>query len=184
MNDLRHVPAGQVPVSCDSGPRVASESSLHDVLKEIAADAKARRNERREAALRAQAERETKSDERRMPKPQAGRPALSQEQRKAERALFRHGCDWLALHHLCSKMRCRKAQRCRGDAVACLRAAIPLVPESARQFVREMIEGQEWGLSFEEAMEKAEELQDGWASWIAGLEAASKARGKAASGEA
>jgi hypothetical protein len=103
-------------------------------------------------------------------------PQVSHEQRTAERAMWRHACDWLELHHLCANTRCHRAGRCRGEPIACLRARIPQVPEAARQFVRRMIEGQELCLPFEEAFEDAGELQDGWSAWIAGLEAAAKAR--------
>lgn len=117
-------------------------------------------------------------EEKAAPKPQPAMPVLSHEQSVAQRAVFRHACDWFELHHLCANANCRKARGCRGEPMACLRAAIPQVPESARQFVRGMIEGQEVGLDFEEAFEDAEEFQDGWAAWIAGLQAAGKAKAK------
>jgi hypothetical protein len=116
--------------------------------------------------------REEKAD----PKPQSALPVLSHEQRVAQRAVFRHACDWLDLHHLCANARCRKAKSCRGEPMACLRVGVAQAPESARTFVRLMIEGKELGLSFEEAMDDAEEFQDGWAAWIAGLKAAQAAK--------
>ena len=108
--------------------------------------------------------------------PNLSQPSLSHAQRSAERAAWRHACDWLELHHLCANARCRRAGRCHGEPMACFRAAVPLVPEAARQFVRRMIEGQELGLDFEEAFEGAADFHDGWFAWIAGLQAAADRR--------
>jgi hypothetical protein len=194
---IRHLPAGRVPLFRASEPRSAPTGQTEEELVTIGAELRARRREeQREAALRAEADAGAQQEiapegvtppspaaapascqqEVSTVKPQTNRPVLSHEQRCAERALFRCACNWLELHHLCANARCRKSGSCRGEAVACLRAAIPLVPESARQFVRGMIEGKELDLDFEEAFEDAGEFQDGWSAWIAGLQAAARRR--------
>jgi hypothetical protein len=198
MNDrLSHIPIGIAPPFRDRAPHSAPSGDT-EYIKSAAELHARRREQERLAALRAEADakaqdaiaseavtkppaaaslrRQTGSTA----KPQGNRPSLSPEQRAAERALFRHGCGWLQLHLMCAKSSCRKSGGCRGEPVACFRAAMPHVPETARQFVRAMLEGQELGLSFEEAMEDAEDLQAGWEGWIAGLEAAAKARVKKA----
>jgi hypothetical protein len=175
---IRHLQRKNEPLGGISAPRPAQGETGEDWDK-VLAEGRAKRARRQEKEREATPAGKSASIDRSEPAPavrrEPGPPALSHEQSVAQRALFRHACDWLELHHLCSNTDCNRAKRCRGEAVACLRAAIPHVPESARQFVRSMIEGQELGLSFEEAFEDAEELADGWEAWIAGLQAASKA---------
>ncbi len=92
----------------------------------------------------------------------------------AERAIWRHGCNWLELFRLCRRSRCRHAGQCRGEPTACLRAGVQHAPDSVRQFVIGMIKGQELGLSFDEAFEDAADYQDAYFAWVAGLEAAQR----------
>jgi len=96
---------------------------------------------------------------------------LTPEQHRAERMAWRHACNWLQLHHLCGHWRCRRAGRCRGEPTSCLRAAIPRVPRSARDFVLRMMKAQELGLPFEEAFEDAADYFDGYEAWVTGLAA-------------
>ena len=172
---IRHLPASRIPLFRDNGPRPDPAGEADYIKSAAALHAQLRERDRAEADAAAPPHQQKSS----AATPQANRPVMSHEQREAERALFRHAGNWLELHHLCRNKRCRRAGECRGEPVACFRAAMPKVPEAARQFVRAMIEGQELGLSFEEAMEDAEELQVGWAAWIAGLEAAAAARVRA-----
>jgi hypothetical protein len=90
----------------------------------------------------------------------------------AERACWRHACDWLELFRICWQARCRHAARCRGEPMACLRAGVQHAPEPAREFVRRMMQAQELGLPFDEAFEDAADCHDGYFSWLAGLAAA------------
>lgn len=198
MSDfLRNLPGAVAPIFRDSG-RAAPPERVEFIKS--AADLHARRREEeRQAALRAEAEAGAQQDialeevpppsptaapsSRQQDVPNVKRepepPALSYEQHSAQRAVFRHACNWLQLHHLCGNPHCRRAKNCRGNPMNCMRAAVPHVPESARQFVRGMIEGKELDLDFEEAFEDAEEFQESWAGWIAGLQAAAKAGNKA-----
>jgi len=89
----------------------------------------------------------------------------------AERAAWRHACDWLELHRLCRHRRCRHAGRCRGEPVSCLHAGVPRVPRSARYFVTSMMRAQDLGLPFEEAFENAADYFDSYEAWVIGLEA-------------
>jgi hypothetical protein len=84
----------------------------------------------------------------------------------------RHACNWFGLFHLCARTRCRKARGCRGNPVSCLREGAPRAPAAVRALVRHMLESQDRGLSFDEAMD---ELADGqfvaYECWIAGIQA-------------
>jgi len=104
------------------------------------------------------------------PEPQPA-AILTPEQHRAERAAWRHACNWFQLHHLCDHGRCRRAGRCRGDPMACLRAGVPRVPQSARDFVSSMMKAQDLGLPFEEAFEDAADCFEGYEAWSAGLAA-------------
>ena len=96
---------------------------------------------------------------------------LTPEQHRAERMAWRHGCDWLQLHRICRHNRCRRAGHCRSNPVTCLRAGVPRVPRSARDFVLRMMKAQELDLPFEDAFEDATDYFDGWEAWVAGLAA-------------
>jgi len=102
---------------------------------------------------------------------------LSGKQHRAMCALWRHACDWFELHRICRQARCRRAGRCRGEPVGCLRAGARRVPQPARDFVRAMMQAQELGLPFEEAFEDADDYHDGYFGWLAGL-AASRQRSR------
>jgi hypothetical protein len=91
---------------------------------------------------------------------------------RLERRGLREACNWLELSRICRKARCRKAGRCRGEPLACLRAGLALAPEPAREFVRSMMQARDLGLSFEEAFEDAADCHDGYFAWLDGLRAA------------
>lgn len=94
----------------------------------------------------------------------------------AERLAWRHACDWLALYCICRNARCHRAQRCRGEPVACLRAGAARAPQPVRDFVSRMMKAQELGLSVDEALDDAADDFDSYDAWIAGLEAARRRR--------
>jgi hypothetical protein len=73
-------------------------------------------------------------------------------------------------------VRCRRVGGCRGNPEACLRSGAPLAPQPVRTSVRMMMQAKEQGLTVEEAMEDAEEYQDAYSAWIAGLSAARRER--------
>jgi len=192
---IRDLPGAQAPMFRASAPRPVPTEQTEEELVKIGRELRARclEEERKALAGKTESAAETAPANEPVTPPRVAQqpsshqdvstakfkpapPTLSYEQRSALRAVWRDACDWLQLHHLCRNARCRKAEACRGEPMNCMRAAIPLVPESARQFVRSMIEGKALDLDFEEAFEDAEELQDGWAAWIAGLQAAAKAR--------
>ena len=91
---------------------------------------------------------------------------------RLERRGLREACNWLELPRICRKARCRKAGRCRGEPLACLRAGLARAPEPAREFVRSMMQARDLGLSFEEAFEDAADCHDGYFAWLDGLRAA------------
>jgi hypothetical protein len=86
-------------------------------------------------------------------------------------AWLRSLADWLGLFRMCGRASCRRANGCRGDARACLRACAPGVPEPVRDFVRAMLEAQDEGLSFEAALDDADEHREAYECWMAGLHA-------------
>jgi hypothetical protein len=101
-------------------------------------------------------------------------PASALRARCAERWYWRHACNWFELFRFCRRSRCRKAQRCRGEPTACLRAGVQHAPDSVRQFVSSVIKAQELGHSFEEAFEDAADYHDAYFAWVAGLQAAQR----------
>ena len=101
---------------------------------------------------------------------------LSPQTAPADDAAVRHAGDWLGLFHICRHARCRKAQRCCGEALACLRAGVKLAPESARQLVLHMMQSRELGTDFEEAFAEAEDWHDGYFAWLDGLRVAARRR--------
>ena len=79
----------------------------------------------------------------------------------------RFACDALRLFRACHRERCRKAQACRGDAVACYTRA--RVPEPAQQWVARLLLAEQvpWlPLLAEHALN-----QTAFECWVAGIEA-------------
>jgi hypothetical protein len=101
-----------------------------------------------------------------------GAGSAATELHLVQRQGFREACKWFELWRICRKARCRKAGRCRGEAAACLRAGLALAPDSAREFVRRMMQARDLGLSFDEAFEGAAHCHDGYFAWLDGLRAA------------
>lgn len=86
---------------------------------------------------------------------------------QAAREDSRFACDALALHRVCARAACRRAQSCRGNPVACYGRA--RVPEPAREWAVRMLLAQRmpWlPLLAEHAANRA--VYD---AWIAGIEA-------------
>jgi hypothetical protein len=68
--------------------------------------------------------------------------------------------DLIGLPALCAQAKCRRAQWCRGEPRVCLARYAPLVPEDAREGAKAMIDGCSRGLSFDEAREEFDEIDD------------------------
>jgi hypothetical protein len=88
---------------------------------------------------------------------------------RVERLSARHACNWFGFCHLCAHARCRRANGCRGDPMACLRRHVPQVPAPVRSWVRGIMRAQDDGLSCDEALDDMAEFEDGYFCWIAGL---------------
>jgi hypothetical protein len=98
---------------------------------------------------------------------------LPRTPRPAHRYRWREVCDCLELFRVCGRTRCRRAECCRGDPVACLRSAMRLAPQSVHELARTLLHAQDEGLSFEAAFEDAiEEHEESYFAWVAGLNAA------------
>jgi hypothetical protein len=80
--------------------------------------------------------------------------------------------DALELFRACRSARCRHAERCRGEPVACLRSGLEHAPDALHEFARSLISAQNEGLSFEDAFEDAADFHDYYFCWLAGLHAA------------
>jgi hypothetical protein len=92
--------------------------------------------------------------------------------RPAHRHRWRAVCDCLELHRICGSAHCRRTGHCRGDPVACLRAGVRPAPVALREFARSLLQAQEEGLSFDDALEEAlGEHNDCYLAWSAGLSA-------------
>lgn len=86
----------------------------------------------------------------------------------AVRGAARFACDALRLFRVCPRLRCRKAQSCRGNPVACHTRAE--VPEPARQWVARMwLAGQVPMLTALGAADAGQRAA--YEAWIAGIEA-------------
>jgi hypothetical protein len=97
---------------------------------------------------------------------------LPRAPRAAHRYRWREVCDCLELFRICGTARCRRAECCRGDPVACLRTGVRHAPEMG-DFARDLLQAQDEGLDFEAAFEDAlEEHQECYFAWIAGINAA------------
>jgi hypothetical protein len=116
-------------------------------------------------------------------RPRSGSPAPDYELVAwVERESARQACNWFGFCHLCAHARCRRANGCRGDAMACLRRHVAQVrrhvaqvPAPARSWVRGIMEAQDDGLTCDEALDDMAEFADGYFCWIAGLKQCARA---------
>lgn len=93
---------------------------------------------------------------------------LSSGGRGAERARHRYACDALLLHRVCMRETCRKAQCCRGNAVACFQRA--RVPEAVIDWIATLLLAEHMPWLPLLARERATERL-AYQCWIAGIEA-------------
>jgi hypothetical protein len=103
--------------------------------------------------------------------PSADDGLLPRAPHASERHRWREVCDCLELFRICRAERCRRAGRCGGDPVACLRSGVRLAPDAIREFARCLLHAQNEGLSFEDAFEDSVEHHEPYFCWIAGLSA-------------
>ena len=75
--------------------------------------------------------------------------------------------NMLCLWGLCAKPACRRAQACKRDPHECLKRYAPLVPEDARAGVKAMLEGLQYGLSYDEMRADAPDEVAAVEAWIA-----------------
>ena len=66
----------------------------------------------------------------------------------------------MRLSALCSRPKCNRAQRCRGEPRDCLMRYAPLVPEEAREGAKAMVDGAMRRLAFDELRDEAPEVDD------------------------
>jgi hypothetical protein len=89
-------------------------------------------------------------------------------ERGAEREQHRLACDALRLHRACARARCRRAQACLGDPLACHARAD--VPEPVQDFVAAQLLAGRVPLLALLAGDNAAD-REAYECWIAGLEA-------------
>ena len=82
--------------------------------------------------------------------------------------------NMIGLWSLCAKPACRRARACQRDPHDCLARYAALVPQAARDGVKAMLEGQRYGLSYDELREDAPDEIAALESWIAQTEAAAR----------
>jgi hypothetical protein len=82
-----------------------------------------------------------------MPKSRLDHPALA--------PAFRWCADMLCLWNLCGKPACRRRRTCSGAPRECLARYAPLVPQDAREGVKQMLNGLQLQLGYDEVREDA-----------------------------
>ena len=106
----------------------------------------------------------------------APKPPFDPAKKALARKTLRRVAGLLGLPHLCRHSACRRTGECRQNPQKCLPALTKSVPEEARAWVRGLIEAQDRGLDFDEALEEIAEWDEAYSAWIEGLNARSKRR--------
>ncbi len=83
--------------------------------------------------------------------------------------------NMICLWGLCAKPACRRARRCKRNPRDCLARYAPLVPEDARAGVQLMLEGKQYGLSYDDVRADAPDDVAAVEAWIARVNAAARA---------
>jgi hypothetical protein len=99
-------------------------------------------------------------------------PATPARRRFTMEQSIRGWADVLALWRFCRNKGCMRARACRGDAYRCFPAFVPLLPDSLQAWMEMIGDGQEDGLSYDEAIEQmigteAEEALERWYNALA-----------------
>ena len=97
--------------------------------------------------------------------------ALTPQERREMMPYFRKLCDAMQLFHLCGRVACGKARRCRGDACDCLDTRGPRVPALASEWATMVVDLREAGRSNERLDLALPREHLAFTHWIAGLEA-------------
>ena len=85
--------------------------------------------------------------------------------------VYRWMANMICLWGLCAKPACRRARACRRDPQDCLARYAPLVPEEAREGVKVLLEGRQYGLSYDDVRADAPEEVAAVENWIARVNA-------------
>jgi hypothetical protein len=85
-------------------------------------------------------------------------------------AIARGICDVLRLPAICSKVTCRRANKCRGIGFECIRRHGPIVPPQVWEYVGEVLQARDDGLSQNEIVEEVEPFYGAFVGWVAGIE--------------